>query len=29
MVDFTGILATGQVKDEKMMKDKLRDGKKL
>ena len=29
MVDFSGILGTGQVKDQKMIKDKLIDGKKL
>ena len=28
MVDFSGILDTGQVEDEKMVKDKLIDGKK-
>ena len=27
MVDFSGILGTGQVEDEKMIKDKLIDGK--
>ena len=26
---FSGILVTGQVEDQKMMKDKLTDGKKL
>ena len=29
MVGFSGILDTGQVEDEKMIKDKLIDGKKL
>ena len=29
MVDFSGILDTGQAKDQKMMTDKLIDGKKL
>ena len=29
MVGFSGILGTGQVKDQKMIKDKLIDGKKL
>ena len=29
MVGFTGILGTGQVEDQKMIKDKLIDGKKL
>ena len=29
MVGFSGILGTGQVEDEKMIKDKLIDGKKL
>ena len=29
MVGFSGILDTGQVEDQKMMKDKLVDGKKL
>ena len=29
MVGFSGILDTGQVEDQKMMKDKLIDGKKL
>ena len=29
MVDFSGILGTGQVEDRKMIKDKLIDGKKL
>ena len=29
MVGFSGILGTGQVEDQKMMKDKLRDGKRL
>ena len=29
MVGFSGILGTGQVEDQKMMKDKLIDGKKL
>ena len=28
MVDFSGILGTGQVEDQKMIKDKLIDGKK-
>ena len=28
MVGFSGILGTGQVEDQKMMKDKLIDGKK-
>ena len=28
MVGFSGILDTGQVEDEKMVKDKLIDGKK-
>ena len=27
MADFSGILGTGQVEDQKMMKDKLIDGK--
>ena len=27
MVDFNGILGTGQVEDQKMIKDKLIDGK--
>ena len=29
MVSFTGTLGTGQVEDQKMIKDKLIDGKKL
>ena len=29
MVAFNGILGIGQVEDQKMMKDKLVDGKKL
>ena len=29
MVGFSGILYTGQVEDQKMMKDKLIDGKKI
>ena len=29
MDGFSGILDTGQVEDQKMMKDKLIDGKKL
>ena len=29
MVGFSGILGTGQVEDQKMMKDKLIDGKKI
>ena len=29
MADFSGILGTGQVEDQRMMKDKLIDGKKL
>ena len=29
MVGFSGILDTGQVEDEKMIKDKLIDGKKV
>ena len=29
MVGFSGILGTGQVEDRKIMKDKLKDGKKL
>ena len=29
MVGFSGILDTGQVEDQKMMKDKLIDGKKI
>ena len=29
MVGFNGILDTGWVEDQKMMKDKLMDGKKL
>ena len=29
MVDFSGISDTGQVEDQKMMKDKLIDGKKM
>ena len=29
MVDFSGTLDTGWVEDEKMMKDKLIDGKEL
>ena len=29
MVGFSGILGTGQVEDEKTMKDKLINGKKL
>ena len=29
MVGFSGILDTGYVEDEKMMKDKLIDGKEL
>ena len=29
MVGFTGILGTVQVKDRKMIKDKLVDGKKM
>ena len=29
MVSFSGILGTGQVEDQKMIKDKLIDGKKL
>ena len=29
MVGFSGILDTGQVEDQKMIKDKLIDGKKL
>ena len=29
MVGFSGILGTGQVEDQKMMKDKLIDGKEL
>ena len=29
MVVFSGILGTGWVEDQKMMKDKLIDGKKL
>ena len=29
MVGFSGILGTGQVEDQKMIKDRLIDGKKL
>ena len=29
MVDFSGILGTGQAEDQKIIKDKLIDGKKL
>ena len=29
MVGFSGILVTGQVENQKMIKDKLIDGKKL
>ena len=29
MVGFSGILGTGWVEDQKMIKDKLTDGKKL
>ena len=29
MVGFSGTLGTGQVKDQKMINDKLTDGKKL
>ena len=29
MVGFSGILGTGQVEDQKMMKDKVINGKKL
>ena len=29
MVNFSGILGTGQVEDQKMMKDKIIDGIKL
>ena len=29
MVGFSGILGTGQVEDQKMIKDKLTDGKKF
>ena len=29
MVGFSGILGNGQVEDQKMIKDKLIDGKKL
>ena len=29
MVDFSGILGTGQVENRKMMKGKLMDGKEL
>ena len=29
MVGFSGILCAGQVEDQKMIKDKLIDGKKL
>ena len=29
MIDFIGILGIGQVEDQKMIKDKLIDGKKL
>ena len=29
MVGFSGILGTGQVEDEKMIKDKLKDGEEL
>ena len=29
MVGFSDILGTGQVEDEKMIKDKLKDGEKL
>ena len=29
MVGFSGILGTGQAEDQKMIKDKLIDGKKL
>ena len=29
MVGFSGILVTGQVEDQKMIKDKLIDGKKI
>ena len=29
MVRFSGILGTGQVEDQKMIKDRLIDGKKL
>ena len=29
MVGFSGIIETGQVEDQKMMKDKLIDGKEL
>ena len=29
MVGFSGILGTGQVEDQNMIKDKLTDGKKL
>ena len=29
MVAFSGILGTGQVEDQKMVKDKLIDGKEL
>ena len=29
MVGFSGILGTGQLEDQKMIKDKLMDGQKL
>ena len=29
MVGFNGVLGTGEVEDQKMIKDKLIDGKKL
>ena len=29
MVGFSGVLGIGQVEDQKMIKDKLTDGKKL
>ena len=29
MIGFSGILGTGQVEDQKMIKDKIIDGKKL
>ena len=29
MAGFSGILGTGQVEDQRMMKDKLIDGKKM
>ena len=29
MAGFSGILGTGQIEDQKMIKDKLTDGKKI